>query len=286
MIPEKKKILLIIILTLSLLLGFYLVTLFASETLLQLLETYVSPDGNMSCPECIYDTIYLIIALFGLVGIVLLAQQSKTDITNRPEFSKQLHTLFRFSYFILSFLIIAWVLLSQYSPKLYREDNFFESLSAIFFFIASIVLFFNRRNNFWLLILSIVFLFFGLEEIGYGQRIFAWETPEFFMEYNDHNETNIHNLIFGRGIPLERLFTFFTGILLLFSEFFRSWVLKYEKNLKLSEILPDRNFQVFGLVFIVLTAIEFPKIGELLEEVTALLAITYSIFMAHSRTPR
>ncbi len=35
----------------------------------------------------------------------------------------------------------------------------------------------------------------GLEEISYGQRLFGWESNEFFVENSDQQETNIHNVV-------------------------------------------------------------------------------------------
>ena len=46
-------------------------------------------------------------------------------------------------------------------------------------------------------ILNILYLFgviyYLLEEISWGQHIFNWNTPDFFIEINDQNETNFHN---------------------------------------------------------------------------------------------
>ena len=49
------------------------------------------------------------------------------------------------------------------------------------------------------------------EEISWGQRIFGWQSGEFFMENNKQLETNLHNLrvgdtnlaktVFGSGLP-------------------------------------------------------------------------------------
>ncbi len=37
-------------------------------------------------------------------------------------------------------------------------------------------------------------LFIGLEEISWGQRLFGWQSPDFFLDYNSQEETTIHNL--------------------------------------------------------------------------------------------
>jgi hypothetical protein len=37
-------------------------------------------------------------------------------------------------------------------------------------------------------------LFAGLEEISYGQHLFGWQSPRWFVEKNAQHETNLHNL--------------------------------------------------------------------------------------------
>jgi hypothetical protein len=41
---------------------------------------------------------------------------------------------------------------------------------------------------------GLVNFFISLEEISYGQKIFNWQTPSLFKEYNLQQETNLHNL--------------------------------------------------------------------------------------------
>lgn len=96
------------------------------------------------------------------------------------------------------------------------EDNFIENLGAISFLIASILYFASysqsggpgndaspvesKKNKFYLLFAVIFFIGFG-EEISWGQRLIDLETPQYFIEVNRQNETNIHNIrIFNKGI--------------------------------------------------------------------------------------
>ncbi len=39
-----------------------------------------------------------------------------------------------------------------------------------------------------------VLVFVALEEISYGQHLFGWSSPEYMLQYNYRQETNLHNL--------------------------------------------------------------------------------------------
>ncbi len=55
----------------------------------------------------------------------------------------------------------------------------------------------------WCLIAAAL-AFGAIEEISYGQRIFGWESPDWFLRYNSQQETNLHNLRFG-DVKLNKL---------------------------------------------------------------------------------
>ncbi len=44
---------------------------------------------------------------------------------------------------------------------------------------------------------ALVFFLGAGEEVSWGQRIFGWESGEFFLENNHQDETNLHNLVVG-----------------------------------------------------------------------------------------
>jgi len=46
----------------------------------------------------------------------------------------------------------------------------------------------------WWLVLTLVCVYFGGEEISWGQKLFHWQTPAVIGELNDQNETNLHNM--------------------------------------------------------------------------------------------
>jgi len=94
-----------------------------------------------------------------------------------------------------------------------REDGWAENLT-VFFLVASSIIAIRRsvgyrRNKmgkavfFWGL-LAFLFFFAAGEEISWGQRIFGIETPEYFMEKNLQQETNLHNLVIG-DIKINKL---------------------------------------------------------------------------------
>ncbi len=65
-----------------------------------------------------------------------------------------------------------------------------------------------RRRTWW--VIAALMLFGALEEISWGQRIFGWESPAWFLQHNAQLETNVHNLrfhdvklnrwVFGKGL--------------------------------------------------------------------------------------
>ena len=97
------------------------------------------------------------------------------------------------------------------------EDSLLEWGTAILVLIASALFYTSGTlGSRFAFILCIVWLTFALEEISWWQRIFGFESPEMFSEYNAQQETNIHNffvnplwLWFYNGFNLF-LFCFFT----------------------------------------------------------------------------
>ncbi len=103
------------------------------------------------------------------------------------------------------------LILTQDSSKaltMVKEDGLIEYLEAILYLLSAIILFYlfvksksNKRiyflktkyNYFYLFFGIFLFLCFG-EEISWGQRILNIRSPDFFLEHNAQEETNIHNL--------------------------------------------------------------------------------------------
>ncbi|MEM6311254.1 MAG: hypothetical protein AAF754_14525 [Pseudomonadota bacterium] len=103
----------------------------------------------------------------------------------------------------------------EFTTVFAREDGVVEYGTAILLFLTAIVavLLGRRAGGYRLGLLWFygfaLFLAAG-EEISWGQRIFGIASPEFFLENNYQQETNLHNLVVGE----EQLVKFWFGTLL------------------------------------------------------------------------
>jgi len=104
-----------------------------------------------------------------------------------------------------------------------------------------------------LAILSLVLFVMGMEEISWGQRVFQWQTSEYFSEHNVQGETNLHNL----NTQLFQDVLFFGGFILLavlpfFYEYLRKILQKIAPLKFLTNFLPEQWMLVAfgaGLMF-------------------------------------
>jgi len=106
---------------------------------------------------------------------------------------------------------------------LVAEDGFTESSTAISLFLVTIIcirriLRLKHSRTFIFLAMTgfigLVGLFGAGEEISWGQRIFGWDTPEYFLKHNKQDETGLHNLMLevnGEKINLNKVI-FGTGL--------------------------------------------------------------------------
>ncbi len=121
-------------------------------------------------------------------------------------------------YVILPALLFAsYFACLHFSPPLakqifHTERGTIEMGTAFSFTVASCIaawLFFKTRavvaGRFRVLycMFAIAGLFVALEELSYGQKLFHWNSPEWFAENNLKSETNLHNM-FGSK-PSNRL---------------------------------------------------------------------------------
>ncbi|KZY40374.1 hypothetical protein A3731_37500, partial [Roseovarius sp. HI0049] len=106
------------------------------------------------------------------------------------------------------------------------EDRLVEYATALFLLVASGILVSNalslRAKGLTLaaILTAVYALLFFLgagEEISWGQRIFGWESGEFFQENNKQKETNFHNLVVGGTHLTKTIFgTGLTAVILLY----------------------------------------------------------------------
>lgn len=98
---------------------------------------------------------------------------------------------------IVSSYLIYLLLKEDTVIRLGREDGLFEYLTAVSFLVTSLLfllIFFRRRKLIHLVFALVFFIGMG-EEISWGQRIFNYQSPEYFRENNIQSEVNFHNLI-------------------------------------------------------------------------------------------
>jgi len=90
-----------------------------------------------------------------------------------------------------------------YNPLIWNENGVIEIFQILFLFISIIyflkILIFKIREkkNLFYFILFFYFtclLYYFFEEISWGQHFFGWRSPNFFIEHNNQNETNFHNI--------------------------------------------------------------------------------------------
>ena len=90
-----------------------------------------------------------------------------------------------------------------YSPIIWNENGLIETLQILFLLI-SIFYFFQillsktreKKNLFYIILIFyfVCLLYYFFEEISWGQHYIGWKSSDFFMEYNNQKETNLHNI--------------------------------------------------------------------------------------------
>lgn len=129
---------------------------------------------------------------------------------------------------IIAVVVYAWAILSLDKDLYYltvQEDAYLEWMSFWAFFVAGLVYLrkacgagFSLRDDWFMLGLAAFCLFVAIEEISWGQRIFGYRPPEYFLESNFQQELNLHNVVdsslrklavrlvvFGYGVVLPAL---------------------------------------------------------------------------------
>ena len=102
-------------------------------------------------------------------------------------------------------LVSAYLLMAVRYPLAYiwaTYEDLFGEWGQTFFFASACVLSFRvalsrSRHRWFFVVLGLALFYTVMEEISWGQRIFGFETPEFFREHNLQRETNLHNMLVG-----------------------------------------------------------------------------------------
>lgn len=108
----------------------------------------------------------------------------------------------------LSIILLAGAIyIANTDPDFYfdlnREDHFVEWSTVLFLSLSAFIALGlairkqrkGDRFSVFFYIFGIVLVLFTLEEISWGQRIFGIKSNEFFLEYSNQQETNIHNVL-------------------------------------------------------------------------------------------
>ncbi|MCF7942195.1 MAG: hypothetical protein K9M84_11315 [Spirochaetia bacterium] len=115
---------------------------------------------------------------------------------------------------ILCLIYLATRLSPSAYMMFYIEDGVLESMTAVLSIAAGVIfiLLAGRRSERELrgffILLGILSLLFGFEEISWGQRIFGWETPDAYAAINCQKETTLHNIANPLFVAAYRFFTF------------------------------------------------------------------------------
>ena len=112
-----------------------------------------------------------------------------------------------FGYLFLCLNVLFFSSLLAAAPSTFealaKEDDWVESLTAVWFLLAGLVLFvtalversFFRRCVY--ILGGMAMMFAAGEEISWGQRIFGFATPDLLMRLNEQEEFTVHNIING-----------------------------------------------------------------------------------------
>lgn len=188
-------------------------------------------------------------------------------------------------FFVLLGVYFAFVDETFFSERYVVEDSFTEwfTVGALFatFVVCARRLWILRgvRNLAFLAITGFLTLFclFGAgEEISWGQRIFEFESPEFFIANNAQQETGLHNLqiiVGDKKYKVNRI-VFGTGLAVMFFLYLAVITPLHRKNGRVTSLIDHlgipvpRNYQIAAYLFVLATAelaIDSPRRGEITE---------------------
>jgi hypothetical protein len=144
------------------------------------------------------------------------------------------------------------------------EDGFIEDLTLIPLAIITITAIvylvkYVRKKNAWFFLVYLVIglaSFFVLgEEISWGQRVFNFQTSEYFKEHNTQDEENIHNLVID-GERLNKII--FTNALVACVVIYLVVLpLLYQKNLKFRNFIDKASIPVPSVQQAIVCALVF-----------------------------
>jgi len=242
--------------------------------LIEFLERYISSDGEITSKYFAVTVVCLFPLYYFLIIILSI---------NLFKFFKLFPI--KLSIYLLIYLIIFFTHLiihlnaNNIFNQTMKEDGFLEwatfgvsILATILFFFASA---FRIQCAFFL---GVFWLIFAMEEISWGQRIFAIENPQFVETYNYQKELNFHNFL--NPIINYLYLIFFLTIASIFTFFRNARLFSSVYSLKsvsfIVHVADKYNISVL-LIFCTLVSPKFFNLSEFLEQQLALIGLILSL---------
>lgn len=106
--------------------------------------------------------------------------------------------------FVVMAIYVSHTDLPYFESQMVADDGFFQWMIFSTLMFASLMCFYRAnilkpfRGNVFatcLIIAGVVFLCFAMDEMSWGQRVFDFESSEFFKEHNTRGQMNIHHLV-------------------------------------------------------------------------------------------
>ncbi len=253
--------------------------------LLNIMERYFSPDNKIEIPLKRYSQIVLISGW--LAGLMLFCRTHYPTLAQLPRVKP-------LAVYVLVAIMSGVYLADRHGVIalplfIYEDDGPFEWFTAIGFLVSAAVLLLvairatgkKTRLGFRIAtcVIALALFLLAMEEISWGQRLIGWESPDYFMNNNDQQETNFHNFYNDYIWIAYQIFAMLVGSLIVFTE--QPWLRStLARLLPGSErLLPAKHYFYFAIAFVLLALY-----NELFEEIFAVFALAYSIELLRNQT--
>jgi hypothetical protein len=240
--------------------------------LISILEATLSKDGHISLPQKAIFRL-LIAPVVASLFVVVYSIIFKIWTPEMPFI--RLHFIFFIIYFTFFSIYSEFITKDGSLP----EDGILETATFVLALVSGILFclsgFFGHRFAF---LLGLCWLIFAFEEVSWGQRIFGFDSPDFFASHNIQGETNFHNF-FNRIF----LFLYVTLNFLIFStlSWFREIKVfkRYYEISSISFILKTSDRYSLWFYPFVLTGASFYPGTEFVEEQWAIFGLLLSTLL-------
>jgi len=189
---------------------------------------------------------------FWTLSIIFWGSSKKNNIVHDALSKKAQKWILAIVLLIEMFFLASFQISPQFFNYLVLEDHFIETCSALFYFLSfGLLVFIYKRINrapldrlrfykIGIMLLALFFLFIGLEEVSWFQRVFEIESPEMF-DKNEQRELNLHN--FATNLS-ENILYFFGFAFLILLPFIIDKVF-HNRNGKIVSFFTPSRFIIF-----------------------------------------